>query len=118
MADFPTLSSSPNVEGFVEELSDEAVQIASMASGHPLVNKLFTFDPKTWKFTLDCVSQIDKSAVIAFYEANKDVPFNWLNGQDSVTYEVIFMSKPACQLEDCRDLWRINLTLRQNSPVV
>jgi len=117
MNTFPTLSSSPNIKGFVEELSDEAVRIASTASGYPVLNKLFTFDPRTWKFALYCVSQTDKSAVITFYEANKDVPFNWKNGQDGETYEVIFMSKPACQLEDCKDLWLINLILRQNSPL-
>lgn len=117
MATFPVLSRSQSIEGFVEELSKEAVQIASMASGLPLLNKIFTFDPKTFKFTLDCVSQIDKETVITFYEDNKDVPFSWLNGQDSVTYEVIFMSKPACKLEDRKDLWRIGLILRQYSPV-
>jgi len=115
---FPVLSRSPEVKGFVEELSSEAVQIADRASGYPLLNKLFTFDAKTFQFTLPFVSQADKITLLTFYEANKDVPFNWLNRQDGITYEVIFMTKPACQLEACKDLWRINLIFRQNSPVV
>ncbi len=117
METFPTLSSSPSVENFIEELSDETVQIASKASGLPVLNKLFTFDSKTWNHVLNFVSQVDKSAIMTFYEANKDVPFNWLNEQDDATYEVIFIGPPGCKTDGEKEFWKIILTLMQYSPL-
>ena len=82
-----------------------------------MLNKLFTFDPRTFNFDLRFVSQADKLTVTAFYEANKDVPFNWTNEQDDVEYEVIFASKPECRVDGGKDVWRIGLELRQYAPV-
>ena len=117
MATFPTLICSPSVERFAEELSDETVQIASKASGLPVLNKLYTFDPKTWDYILNFVSQTDKKTLFAFYEANKDIPFNWLNEQDGATYEVIFIGPPRCRTNGEKDHWKIRLTLTQYSPL-
>ena len=115
MASFPNLSRFPGASGFTEKLSNDTVQVASKASGLPVVNKLFTFDPKTWKHTLYLVSQADKESVMTFYENNKDVPFSWLNKQDSVTYEVIFEQPPQCQMDKIKTRWKITLTLLQYS---
>lgn len=117
MATFPELSRSPGARGFSEELSDEAVAIGTKASGLPVVNKLFTFDPKTWKYTLYSVSQADKESIITFYNTYKDVPFDWTNAQNEETYEVIFGAKPDCQLDGLKTIWRIQLILIQYSPL-
>ncbi len=117
MANFPTLTRSPGNKSHAEELSKEAVQIVCTASGVPVLNKLFTFDPKTFRFILYFVSQADKDSVLTFYNANKDVPFDWANLQDSQTYEVVFMHPPVCQIQGRKYLWRISMTFRQYSPV-
>lgn len=119
MATYPTLSRSPGVKGFAEDISKNAVQIASSASGLPVLNKLFTFAGKTWKFTSYLVVQADKETVLTFYEANKDIPFDWSNTQETapITYEVIFMHPPKCTLDKLKNRWRIVNTFRQYSPL-
>lgn len=119
MATFPVLSRSPGYKGFVEDISKDAVQIGKKASGLPVLNKLFTFAGKTWKFTLYLVSQVDKESVLTFYEANKDVPFDWSNVQETapITYEVIFMHPPKCTLDRLKNRWRIINTFTQYSPL-
>jgi len=115
MNTFPQVIRSPNLD-FSDEPSDKAVLVGDMASGYPFVNKLFTFDPRTFIFAMPCVPEEDKLEVMAFYEANKDVDFYWYNKQDKTQYEVVFICKPGCRLEGRGDLWRINLMLRQSSP--
>jgi len=114
---FPSIASAPLCDGFRDEPSADAVLIASTASGYPLLNKLFTFDPRTFRFDLRFVSQTDKENVLAFYEANKDVPFLWTNGQDHKQYEVAFVARPGCALDGLPDVWRIGLELRQTTPI-
>lgn len=116
MNTFPYNIRSPNQEGFSDESSDQAVLIGDMSSGYPLLNKLFTFDPRTFSFELPCVPEADKQEIMEFYENNKDVPFYWFNTQDRKQYEVVFVNKPGCKLDGRRDLWRIVLSLRQSSP--
>jgi len=115
MNTFPDISRKPN-QNFSDEPSDDAVLVGSTASGYPALNKLFTFDPRTFSFEMPCVPNADKLWIMEFYEDNKEVPFYWLNKQDKVTYEIIFISKPECRLDGRGDLWRIKLMLRQSSP--
>lgn len=117
MNTFPTLDRSPNIQGFADEYSDESVQIASTASGYPVLNELFTFDPRTWNYTLSYVDQTDKDTLMSFYQSNKAVPFYWLNEQDDTIYEVVFTQKPTCRMQDDDDneLWEIGLVLRQSA---
>jgi len=118
MNNFPTLSYSPDYIDYNEEKSSEAVIVGEAASGYPVLNKVFTFDPKTFRFVLNLIPQVDKEAIITFYDANKDIPFYWLNGQDGVTYEVVFIGRPECTLIGRKDLWRVGLELMQSAPVV
>jgi len=115
MNTFPSNVRSPNLV-FSDEKSDEAVLIAETASGYPVLNKLFTFDARTFSFEMPCVLEADKLEIMEFYENNKEVPFYWFNKQDETTYEVVFIGKPGCRLDGLRDLWRIALSLRQSSP--
>ena len=120
MATFPVLTCKGNKKGYAERHNKAAVNIASKASGLPIVNKLFTFDAMTWKYTLDPVLNADKLTLITFYNANKDVPFDWLNPQDANTYEVIFDDPPACTFvgsDGTNFYWKIILTLTQYSPL-
>lgn len=112
---FPFITRKPSLN-FSDEKSTEAVLIADMASGYPLLNKLFTFDPRTFSFELPCVPEADKKLIMAFYENHKDVPFPWLNDQDGTEYEVVFVSRPGCRLDGRGDLWNITLNLRQSTP--
>ena len=115
---FPVLSRSPGATGYTEEITNDAVQIAQKASGLPVVNKLFTFAPKTWKHTRFLVTQADKEAYLTYYEDNKDVPFNWDNEQEGGTpYEVIFYGSPKCQLNKMNNLWKIVFVFMQYSPL-
>ena len=116
METFPHTLHSPNREGFSDEPSDEAVLIGDMASGYPLLNKLFTFDPRTIKFELRNVTDANKLTYMAFYENNKDVPFYWTNEQDDTQYEVAFVSKPRCRIDGEKDKWRIGFELRLTTP--
>lgn len=115
MNTFPVISRAPDFT-LSDEPSDKAVLIADMASGYPLVNKLFTFEPELFSFDLPCVPEVEKEEVMTFYENNKDVPFYWLNRQSGVLEEVIFVGKPGCRIDGRRDLWRITLKLLQSSP--
>lgn len=114
MDTYPTLSRRPS-HIFSDEKSTKAVLVGSMSSGFPLLNKQFTFDPRTFTYELRSVFQADKLTVFSFYEGHKDVPFYWLNTQDSVTYEVAFVSRPRCRMDGRIDLWRIVHVLRQTS---
>ncbi|MFB0523913.1 MAG: hypothetical protein ACETVZ_00105 [Phycisphaerae bacterium] len=116
MNTFPSIGRKPAQAGFTDEKDPEAVLVASTASGYPLINKLFTFDPRTFSFELHAVVETDKLKIMTFYENNKDVPFYWTNKQDDVEYEVAFVSKPKCRLDGRVDLWRIGLELRQTTP--
>ena len=112
MNTFPTIDTGPKIDGFEDSYSDEAVAIADLRSGYPVINELFTFNPRNFTLALAPVSQEDKETVMTFYQANKGVPFNWLNEQDNVTYEVVFASKPTCQLYGEKDKWMIAMKLR------
>ena len=113
MNTFPTISVAPKFEGFVDEYSDGAVDVADSKSGYPFVNVEFNIDPRHFSFILRNVPQIDKLAVEVFYQANKDVSFDWLNEQNDVTYEVVFASKPSCELDGANNKWKIELSLIQ-----
>jgi len=117
MNTFPVLSRAPSADGYTVTKSGDAVNIASTSSGYPVINKLFTFDPQPWHYTLDGVSQADKDSIMTFYEANKDVPFYWQCDQDSTTYEVIFTRPPDCRLAGRNKtngwLWKITMDLMQ-----
>lgn len=117
MATFPVLSRSIGAKGFSELIDPAAVQIGKKASGLPVLNKLFTFAGKTWKYTRYLVIQADKETYLTFYEANKDVPFDWANEQDSETYEVIFLGPPKCTLDRLQNRWRIQFVFVQYSPL-
>lgn len=112
---FPGISRRPS-HIFSDEPSDAAVLIGSTASGYPVLNKQFTFDPRTFTPELRSVSEVDKLIVMAFYEQQKDIPFPWYNNQDGITYEVAFVRKPWCHMDGRKDLWRIQLILRQTTP--
>ena len=113
MNTFPTLSTGPKIEGFTDEYSDEAVVVADPSMGYPNINEEFAFNPRNFSYALQLVSQANKEAIEAFYQANKNVTFNWLNEQENVTYEVVFMAKPYCQLDGSKNQWKILLNLRQ-----
>lgn len=114
---FPTLSRSPGHTGYTELLSDGAVIRGRSESGYPVANKQFTFDPRTWQFSLYSVSQVDKAVVMAFYETHKDIPFMWYNKQENTNYEVMFVNYPECRIQGRINLWQLNLTLIQTSPL-
>jgi len=109
---FPGISRRPS-HIFSDEPSDAAVLIGSTASGYPVLNKQFTFDPRTFTPELRSVSETDKLIVMAFYEQQKDIPFPWYNNQDDTTYEVAFVKKPRCRMDGRKDLWRISIMLRR-----
>lgn len=112
---FPHTIHSPSDKRFRDEKSNEAVLIADTASGYPLINKLFTFDPVTFFRVLRFVSQTNKLAIMNFYEDNKDVPFYWTNEQDDIQYEVAFVNRPDCVSDGEKRLWRITYVVRQTS---
>ncbi len=115
MNTFPVISRKASYT-FSDEPTGKAVLVADTASGYPFLNKIFTFDPRAFTPELRSVPEVDKLVIMAFYEANKDVPFYYLNSQDSVTYEVVFVSKPGCRIDGRGDRWRITLNLLQSSP--
>lgn len=115
MNTFPDISRKPN-QTFSDEPSDDAVLVSSTASGYPVLNKLFTFDPRTFSLEMPCVPEVDKLEIMEFYENNKEVPFYWLNKQDQTIYEIIFICKPECRLDGRGDLWRIRLKFMQVTP--
>jgi len=114
---FPTWLSRKPSHRFSDEKSDEAVSMGNTASGYVVLNKVFTFDPRTFIVVFRLLTEADKLAIMAFYENYKDVLFFWYNHQDHVSYEVCFVNKPRCQIDGRVDLWRIGLVLRQNSRV-
>lgn len=118
MNTFPTLSTGPSDKVFSDERDPEAVSVGNAADGYSALNKLFTFDPKIFRYEMRFVSNADKLTLMAFYDANKDVPFYWTNDQDDVEYEVIFLGPPGCRVDGEKDVWRIFLELKQNAPVV
>ncbi len=116
MNTFPTLSTGPSDKVFSDEYDSEAVLIGSAANGYPVLNKLFTFDPRTFRYEERFVSNADKLTLMTFYDVNKDVPFNWTNDQDDAVYEVIFLGPPRCKVDGEKDVWRIFLELKQSAP--
>ncbi|KKN40057.1 hypothetical protein LCGC14_0737200 [marine sediment metagenome] len=117
---FPVLTRKGSKAGFSEQHSSDTVKVASKASGLPVVNKLFTFDPITWKYKLKLVSAADKATLTAFYLGNLDVPFDWDHPITGTTYEVIFTAPPAWSIagSDGTLTWyNVTLKLTQYSPL-
>lgn len=110
---FPRISRGPVEKGFIDEPSGTAVLIGDTASGYLVLNKIATFEPRTFKFELPNVPDVDKLIVMAFYESHKDKTFPWYNDQDGLTYEVCFLSRPECRIEGRKDFWRIGLEFLQ-----
>jgi len=110
---FPIISRKPS-QVFSDELSDDAVLIGKTASGYPVLNKVVTFDARTFIFEMPSVPEADKLIIMAFYEVHKDKAFPWYN-EDHAWHEVVFIGKPRCRLDGRGDLWRITLMLRQSS---
>ena len=100
---------------FADEKNPDTVLVGSTGSGYPHLNKLFTFDARTFPFEMRSTPEADKLLIFAFYEANKEVPFYWPNPQDSTTYEVCFTKPPRCRIDGRIDLWRILIELKQTS---
>ena len=117
MNTFPNIDRKPDAEGYVREPSGGAVQIGETASGYPLLNTLFTFEPDIIEFELRLVADADMRTVLQFYEDNKGVPFYWYDDQAKETIEVCFSRKPGCRLDGTPDLWRISIGLKQTNPV-
>ena len=120
MATFPVVDRKGGIREYSEVQSKDAVHVASKAGGLPVVNKLFTFDPMSWKYTLNLVSDADKVTLLTFYNANKDVPFDWLNPQDGETYEVIFNKPPQSAGEGSDGTnfyWKMVFEITQYSPL-
>lgn len=116
MNTFPYELHAPSREGFRDEPSDEAMLIGSYASGYPLLNKQFTFAPRTFEFEKRHVSQATKETYMAFYKANKDVAFYWTNEQEGVQHEIAFARKPRCRIDGDKDEWRISFEFIQTTP--
>lgn len=112
---FPLIGRTPSHK-FSDETTKTAVLVGSTASGYPVLNKQFTFDPRTFSVELRSVIDADKLIVMDFYELNKDFVFPWYNDQDDTWYEVCFIVKPRCRMDGRKDLWRINLELMQTTP--
>lgn len=112
---FPIISRKPS-QVFSDELSDKAVLVKEVASGYPQLNKLFTFDARTFIFDMPAVPEADKVTIMAFYEAHKDEAFPWYNKQVHEWFEVVFIRRPGCKLQGRGDLWNLRIMLRQNSP--
>jgi hypothetical protein len=115
MNTFPTLSCAPKISGWNDSFHPGGTEIGSTESGYPVFNKMVTFHPKDFLHTLQNVSQADKETIEAFYAANEDVPFYWLNEQDGIVYEVGFTDRPSCQTQDDdnKESWQIGLSLIQ-----
>lgn len=120
MANFPNLTRKGSKAGFSEQHSKDAVSKASKASGLPVRNKLHTFDPLSWAYQLKLVSEADLATLQAFYEDNKDVPFDWESPKDGNTYEVVFDAPPKETIagSDGTVTWyNVSLKLTQYSPL-
>lgn len=114
MNTFPTISTGPKIDGFVEGYPSVAVRVAASQSGSPILIPCFTGDRKLWTEKRSFVSNTDKASVFTFYENNKDVSFYWLNEQDSVTYTVVFDGPPrATVVGDNKNLWDIEMSFIQ-----
>ena len=116
MNTFPTITQGPSRVNFSDEPSNDAVIVASTASGYPVLNPQFTFDARTFTFILPNVPNADKLTLMTFYDDNKDVTFYWTNEQDDTEYEVIFVDSPKCRIGGRIDFWNILLKLRQSTP--
>ena len=113
MNTFPTLSSGQRMEGFIHEYGDLTSILTDPKYGAALFINRATFDAWYFTFSLRLVSDTDKDTLEAFYQANKEVVFYWLNEQDDETYEVIFLEKPHCELDGQKDRWKIDIKLVQ-----
>ena len=116
MNTFPYQLHAPSLEAFRDEPSDEAMLVGSYASGYPLLNKQFTFAPRTFEFEKRQVPQAYKETYMTFYAVNKDVAFYWTNEQEDVQHEVAFVRKPRCRIDGAKDIWRISFELIQTTP--
>jgi len=110
---FPTLSTSPSLQQYTDEFDESTILKDSYASGYPLLNPQYDFDPKHFRHTLRNISQADKILLMNFYEGNKESEVFWLNEQDGSIYVVMFMSKPFCELDASKNEHRIELDLKQ-----
>jgi len=112
VASFPIIGRKPG-HRFSDIPDPNAMLIGSTASGYPVLNKVATFAPRTFTPEFRLVINTDKLLVMTFYKQHKDLEFPWYNDQDDMWYTVAFVKPPQCRLDGRKDLWRIQLELRQ-----
>ena len=120
MADFPSLSTIPEAEGWQEGTGIDPTMRVEMESGIVMTRSRFTTVPKMWRFAYRLMSNTDKETLETF---EKDTvkygadAFNWTNPIDTVVYSVRFGDKLLFQLEDTQQhQWSVSITLIEALP--
>ena len=120
---FPVLTSKGSAKGCSVSYSKDAISAARAASGLPVINKIFTFDPITFEYTVgNLISNADKVTLLAYYDDHKGIAFDWTNPDpdNNITYEVKFLKPPTVSVsghDGTNTFWKISLTLIQYSPL-
>lgn len=114
IASFPCIGRKPS-HTFGDTPDSGAVLLGSTASGYPVINKIVTLAPRIFTPELRSVIQADKLIVMQYYKSHKDTEFPWYNDQEDTIYEVCFIKEPKCRLDGRKDLWRIQLELKQTT---
>jgi hypothetical protein len=113
MNTFPVFTFWPDADNYVEELPGEAVQIAAVETGYPLVAENYTVSLPLWKQVLSHLTAAEKVVLVDFYKANKGNAFWWWNYDAQRFYQVIFAAPVAPRLAGVRGVWRAEVQLRQ-----
>ena len=91
MADYPTLTEKPDVEGFSEGVLSDPTLRSETESGTVVTRLRFTKAKKTWTFRYYQLSDANKVTLKTFEDSTAkygSVSFNWINPVNSVTYVV------------------------------
>ena len=118
MNTFPTIGTvdrEASCLGYEDYYQQDTVRSAPFISGYPFMVQTRSFDPLTTTHRLIDVSDADKATIRAFYEANKDTEFWWLNPGDLVYYSVKFDEPLHWRANDDTNSWTCTMIITQTS---
>lgn len=115
MAVFPTLTVTPSIEGWGEELAQDPTIRTQLDAGYILTRARFTRIPKKWKVKYGLITQTDKATLETFQNTVKGGAgiFSWTSPVGLTTYSVRFAGPIVFTMRESSNWWDSEFTLEQ-----
>ncbi|OQB75102.1 MAG: hypothetical protein BWX92_02796 [Deltaproteobacteria bacterium ADurb.Bin135] len=115
MAVFPTLTVTPSIEGWGEELAQDPTIRTQLDGGYILTRARFTRIPKKWKVKYGLLTPGDKATIEAFETTVQGGAgiFSWTSPAGLITYSVRFAGPIMFTMRESPNWWDAEFILEQ-----